>query len=81
MGIWAKNKTEFVVSVSFIVGAGSSYGCVPKPILTKLGNPKKIGTPYKTTKFWSAMQIHNKANHVMRIKCIIYLIPRVCPRT
>ena len=42
MGIWAKNKTEFVVSVSFIAGAGSSYGCVPKPILTKLGNPKKI---------------------------------------
>ena len=42
MGLWAKGKTEFVVSVSFITGAGSSYGCVPKPILAKLGNPKKI---------------------------------------
>ena len=39
MGLWAKNKTEFVVSVSFITGAGSSYGCVPKPMLD---NPKRI---------------------------------------
>ena len=42
MGIWAKGATEFVVSVSFIAGAGSSYGCVPKPVLAKLGCPKKI---------------------------------------
>lgn len=42
MGLWAKNATEFVVSVSFITGAGSSYGCVPKPVLAKLGNPKRI---------------------------------------
>ncbi len=42
MGIWAKNATEFVVSVSFVTGAGSSYGCVPKPVLAKLGNPKRI---------------------------------------
>lgn len=42
MGKWAKNRVDFVVSVSFIAGAGSSYGCVPKPILAKLGNPKSI---------------------------------------
>ena len=42
MGIWAKSAIEFVVSVSFITGAGSSYGCVPKPVLAKLGNPKRI---------------------------------------
>ena len=42
MGAWSKDATEFVVSVSYIVGAGSSYGCVPKPVLAKLGNPKKI---------------------------------------
>ena len=42
MGIWARDATEFVVSVSFISGAGSSYGCVPKPVLAKLGNPKRI---------------------------------------
>ena len=42
MGIWAKDATEFVVSVSFIAGAGSSYGCVPKPVLAKMGCPKKI---------------------------------------
>ncbi len=23
-------------------GLGSSYGCVPKPVLAKLGNPKRI---------------------------------------
>lgn len=42
MVLWAKNATKFVVSVSFIPGAGSSYGCVPKPVLEKLGNPKAI---------------------------------------
>lgn len=42
MGLWAKDATEFVVAVSFIAGAGSSYSCIPKPILTKLGNPKSI---------------------------------------
>ena len=42
MGIWARDATEFVVSVSFVTGAGSSYGCVPKPVLAKLGNPKRI---------------------------------------
>ena len=41
---------------------------------------KELDTPYKTTKFWSATSIHNKANHAIRIKCIIYLILRVCPR-
>ena len=42
MGIWARDATEFVVSVSFVAGAGSSYGCVPKPVLAKLGRPKRI---------------------------------------
>ena len=42
MGIWARDATEFVVSVSFTAGAGSSYGCAPKPVLAKLGSPKKI---------------------------------------
>lgn len=42
MGGWAKDATEFVVSVSFIKGAGSSYSCIPKPVLAKLGNPKAI---------------------------------------
>ncbi len=42
MGVWARDATEFVVSVSFVTGAGSSYGCVPKPVLAKLGNPKRI---------------------------------------
>lgn len=42
MGLWAKDATKFVVSVSFIKGAGSSYNCIPKPVLAKLGNPKTI---------------------------------------
>ena len=42
MTSWSKDATEFVVSVSFIVWAGSSYDCVPKPILAELGNPKAI---------------------------------------
>ena len=42
MGIWARDATEFVVSVSFTAGAGSSYDCAPKPVLAKLGSPKKI---------------------------------------
>ena len=42
MTTWSKDATEFVVAVSFLPAAGSSYGCVPKPILAKLGNPKSI---------------------------------------
>ena len=42
MGCWAEDATEFVVSVTFVRGAGSSYGCVPKPVLAKLGNPKAL---------------------------------------
>ena len=42
MGCWAEGATEFVVSVSFVKGAGSSYGCVPKPVLAKLGNPDAL---------------------------------------
>lgn len=42
MGCWARDATEFVVSVSFVKGAGSSYGCIPKPVLAKLGNPKAV---------------------------------------
>ena len=39
---WAKDATEFVVSVSFIARAGSGYGCIPKPIQSELGNPTKV---------------------------------------
>ena len=39
MGCWAEDATE---SVTFVRGAGSSYGCVPKPVLAKLGNPKAL---------------------------------------
>ena len=42
MGGLARDATEFVVPVSFIAGAGSSYGCVLKPVLAKLGSPKRI---------------------------------------
>lgn len=42
MSGWAKDAIEFVVPVSFVAGAGSSYGYTPKPILSKLGNPKRI---------------------------------------
>ena len=42
MGTWSKDATKFVVSVSYIPRAGSSYGCIPKPILAKLGDPKSI---------------------------------------
>ena len=42
MGRWAEDATEFVVSVTFVKGAGSSYGCIPKPVLAKLGHPKAL---------------------------------------
>ena len=41
MGGRSKGATEFVVAVSFIRGRGAG-GCVPKPILARLGNPKRI---------------------------------------
>ena len=39
---WAKDATEFVVSVSPIARAGSSYGSMPNHILAKLDNPMKV---------------------------------------
>ena len=42
MGSWAKDAIKFAVSVSFIKGAGSSYDCITKPVLAKMGNPKAI---------------------------------------
>ena len=42
MGCWAGVATEFVVSVTFVRGAGSSHGCVPKQVLAKLGSPKAL---------------------------------------
>ena len=42
MGVWAKNTTKFVVSVSFITRDKNIYGCVPKPVLAKLRNLKRI---------------------------------------
>ena len=43
MGCWAEDATEFVVSVTFVRGAGSSYGCVPKPVLAKLSTRRPCG--------------------------------------
>ena len=40
--IWAKDVIEFVVPLSFVTEAEGSYDCVPKLILAKLGNPKRI---------------------------------------
>ena len=39
---WAKDATEFVVSVLFIARTGSSYDCIPKPIQPELDNPTKV---------------------------------------
>lgn len=38
---WNKEETEFEVSVTYSDNKGSKVN-MPKPILTKLGNPKKI---------------------------------------
>ena len=42
MSRWNRDATEFVVSVAHLSGAGSTYACIPKPVLKHLGNPKRI---------------------------------------
>ena len=42
----SKGATEFVVAVSFIRGRGAG-GCVRKPILARLGNPKENPVRHK----------------------------------
>ena len=39
---WAKDATKFVMSLQFVSEAESIYDCMPKPILTKMDNPKRI---------------------------------------
>lgn len=68
---WAKDATEFIVSVSFMAGAGSSYGCISKYVLFKLSN-SKIKYSVKDGRFWSAISIYNDDPSL--------LISRICPR-
>ena len=42
MTLWAKDATEFTVSVTRNVRAGTSYSYIPKPILDMLGTPRRI---------------------------------------
>ena len=39
---WATNATEFRVSITHNVQRGTSYSYIPKPILARLGNPKRL---------------------------------------
>ena len=39
---WAKDATEFTVSVTRKEKLMTSYSYIPKPILDKLGTPKRI---------------------------------------
>ena len=39
---WAKDATEFTVSVTHNVQNTSYFCYVPKPVLRRLGNPKRI---------------------------------------
>ena len=39
---WAKNTTEFTVSVTRNVKSKTSYSYIPKPILDRLGTPRRI---------------------------------------
>ena len=42
MTMWAKDATEFSVSVTRNVKSKTSYSYIPKPILDRLGTPKRI---------------------------------------
>ena len=42
MTTWAKDATEFTVSVTRNVKANTSYSYIPKPILDMLGTPRRI---------------------------------------
>ena len=39
---WARDATKFTVSVTHNVQNTSSYSYMPKPVLRRLGNPKRI---------------------------------------
>ena len=39
---WARDATEFTVSVTHNVQNTSSFSYIPKPVLKRLGNPKRI---------------------------------------
>ena len=39
---WAADATEFRVSITHNVRRGTSYSYIPKPVLTKLGNPEGL---------------------------------------
>lgn len=39
---WPAGTTDFAVSVVANVQADTSYSYIPKPILNKLGNPKRL---------------------------------------
>ena len=39
---WAKDAKEFTVSVTHNVQNTSSFSYIPKPVLRRLGNPRKI---------------------------------------
>ena len=41
IGGGSKGAAEYVAGVSF-TGGGGSHGCAPKPILARLGDPKRI---------------------------------------
>ncbi|MDE0266162.1 MAG: hypothetical protein OXK17_03950 [Thaumarchaeota archaeon] len=42
MPSWARDATEFTVSVTRNVTCGTSYSYVPKPVLKKLGDPRYL---------------------------------------
>ena len=39
MPYWPKDAKEFTVSITHNRQRGTSYSCIPKPILARLGNP------------------------------------------
>ena len=39
---WAKDAKEFTVSVTHNVQNTSSFSYIPKPVLRRLGNPRRI---------------------------------------
>ena len=47
MPSWARDATEFTVSVTKNVTCGTSYSYVPKPVLKKLGEPRYLTFKFK----------------------------------
>lgn len=39
---WPDGTTDFTISVVANVRADTSYSYIPKPVLNKLGNPKRL---------------------------------------